>query len=204
MHAILPPVTEVDTPEQSPFQGFGFLGSQPSPRPATPPQVSKTTQPPSEEPSPMAGIRRARTDGPEPTMWNPHENDSHLSTSEPRLRPKYSNPDLQSQRRLRALQTEMESRLPNHDSSHTSNEAATLLSPRAHEFTQNPFHFTLEEAFGSPPPVQNNRVPDPTQEDVSQNWEVPRCSTPHTMDIDPRSPPQSGVSPITRNIWDVL
>lgn len=204
MHAILPPVTEVDSPEQSPFQGFGFLGSQPSPRPATPPQVSKFAQPPSEEPSPMAGVRRARTDGPEPSTWNFHENDNHLSASEPKLRPKYSNPDLQSQRRLRAFQTEMEARLPNHNSSHTSNEAATLMSPRAHEFTQNPFHFTLEEAFGSPPPVQAGRMLDSKKEGSSQNWEVQRCSTPNPTDIDPRSPPQSGVSPITRNIWDVL
>lgn len=202
VHAILPPVTEVDSPEQSPFQGFGFLGSQPSPRPTTPPQVSKTAYPSSEEPSPMAGIRRARTDGPEPSPRRLREQDGHLSTTEPKLRPKYSNPDLHSQRRLRAFQNEMEAKLPSHSNSLASNEAATLMSPRAHEFTQNPFHLTLEEALGSPPPIHNGRVLE--QEVLGKSLEVQRCTTPHPMDIDPRSPPQSGVSPITRNIWDVL
>ncbi|KAH7047555.1 hypothetical protein B0J12DRAFT_575650 [Macrophomina phaseolina] len=204
VHAILPPVTEVDTPEQSPFQGFGFLGPQPSPRPVTPPSASKAAYAPSEEPSPMASIRRARTDGPEPTSRNVQDQEIRLAAAEPKLRPKYSNPDLQSQRRLRAFQTEMEARLPNNSNSLAANEKATLMSPRAHEFTQNPFHLTLEEALGSPPPAQNGRSLDSRQETANQIMEVQRCTTPHPMDIDPRSPPQAGVSPITRNIWDVL
>lgn len=204
VHAILPPVTEVETPEQSPFQGFGFLGPQSSPRPVTPPSANKSTYAPSEEPSPMASIRRARTDGPEPKTRNLQEKESRLAAAEPKLRPKYSNPDLQSQRRLRAFQTEIEARLPSHNNPQSSDEAVTLMSPRAHEFTQNPFHLTLEEALGSPPPAQNGRSVDSKKEVSGQNLEVQRCTTPHPMDIDPRSPPQAGVSPITRNIWDVL
>ena len=54
-----------------------------------------------------------------------------------------------------------------------------LLSPRATEFTQNPFALAMGEAAESPQPA-------------------------HALESDPRSPAQKGGSPITRNILDAL
>ena len=101
----------------------------------------------------------------------------------PGLRGKISSPNIREQQQLQHLQVKIEALLP-HRNSHapsTNGIDEALKSPRATEFTQNPFALSLS---------------------------VPADSTtteaPHSSDSDPRSPAQKGVSPITRNILDVL
>ncbi|KAF2860757.1 DSPc-domain-containing protein [Piedraia hortae CBS 480.64] len=90
------------------------------------------------------------------------------------LRGKISSPSLAEQRRLQTLQARIEPSV--------SALGEALLSPRAEEFTKNPFAL----AFALP-----DRVP------VSEEKG-------RTSDADPRSPARAGVSPITRNIFEVL
>ncbi|KAL1297037.1 hypothetical protein AAFC00_004628 [Neodothiora populina] len=98
----------------------------------------------------------------------------------PQLRPKLSAPSLQEQRELQDMQSRLEVELGQKSDHHNAEAAeveAALSSPRAYEFTQNPFALITDE------PKNNLSVPEAG---------------------DPRSPPQRGVSPITRSIFDVL
>ena len=114
------------------------------------------------------------------------------------LRGKISSPSIREQQELQRLQADISKKLhieqQNHQ--HQRQEQSTLpqsaqptiegfgdalMSPRATGFTENPFAISL-----APPPV-------PTKPDEQR----PTGS-------DPRSPAHKGVSPITRNIGDVL
>ncbi|KAK5696014.1 tyrosine/serine/threonine protein phosphatase [Elasticomyces elasticus] len=101
-----------------------------------------------------------------------------------KLRGRISSPSLREQQRLKSFQAQIEAKLSltNGASSPTVGGVDdALMSPRATEFTKNPFAF---------PAI----VPD-TQE---PNF------TPNEPASDPRSPAQAGVNPITRHISDVL
>ena len=93
------------------------------------------------------------------------------------LRPKISAPSLKEQQELQDMQTRLEAKLT-HDE---PDFLQALASPRAFEFTQNP--------FANPP------------EEVT---DAKASSAGVTRDEDPRSPPHQGANPITRNIFDVL
>ena len=111
------------------------------------------------------------------------------------LKPKFSRPNLQQQMELTHMQHQIEAQLPHRspksDTSSGCNspvdDSETLLSPRATEFTENPFHFEI-----SPPE-------SPQQEEKKVEPSIPKYGV-----EDPRSPAQKGITPITRNIFDVL
>ncbi|KAL9063758.1 MAG: hypothetical protein Q9157_008102 [Trypethelium eluteriae] len=117
------------------------------------------------------------------------------SPSQRPLNPKFSRPNLQQQMQLAQIQNQIEAQLPHRSpKSDTSSgfnsptdDFETLLSPRATEFTENPFHFEI-----SPPE-------SPHQEEKKVDQAVPKYGA-----EDPRSPAQKGITPITRNIFDVL
>ncbi len=76
-----------------------------------------------------------------------------------------------------------------------------LMSPRAEEFTRNPFHLDLSSPTEDVSPASSEE----TIKDGTQKWnEPPRQWTPEKLTVDPRSPAHLGSSPIVRNIWDVL
>lgn len=104
--------------------------------------------------------------------------DSLLTSQPPRLRGKISSPSMREQQQLQSMQAQLEASLPHSDS------AEPLMSPRATEFTQNPFALALP----APSPHPHAPPEDP----------------PRTPGVDPRSPAHKGVSPITRSILDVL
>ncbi|KAF2752767.1 hypothetical protein EJ05DRAFT_446212 [Pseudovirgaria hyperparasitica] len=108
-----------------------------------------------------------------------------------KLRTRFSSPNLSQQIKIHKIQTEIEARLPNR-SAQAQDDLDALMSPRATEFTKNPFHEDLRakvEPIGQIPPA------------------VHGFSVPELSDLkkdDPRSPAHKGSSPIVRNIWDVL
>jgi tyrosine-protein phosphatase len=127
---------------------------------------------------------------PQPT----EDTDTALSTSTstapkriPRLRGKISSPSIREQQHLQSLQAQISASLPHRtaQSSSLDDNDDALMSPRATEFTQNPWDLALS-------------IPSEQQQQQSQ------ADAPHSADSDPRSPAQKGVSPITRNILDVL
>lgn len=93
------------------------------------------------------------------------------------LRPKISAPSLKEQQELQDIQTRLEAKLT-HDE---PDFLEALASPRAFEFTQNPFANPPEEISEAKPSTAGVK-----------------------RDEDPRSPPHQGANPITRNIFDVL
>jgi len=101
----------------------------------------------------------------------------------PRLRGKISSPNLREQQQLQSWQAEIEASLPHRLAKAPSFDDIdeALMSPRATEFTQNPFAMSLT-------------VPEESSLE----------ETPNLTDSDPRSPAHKGVSPITRSILDVL
>ncbi|KAI9656518.1 MAG: hypothetical protein M1821_004725 [Bathelium mastoideum] len=111
------------------------------------------------------------------------------------LNPKFSRPNLRDQMRLAQLQNQIEAQLPHRspksDASSgfgsPTDDLETLLSPRATEFTDNPFHFEI-----SPPEASQ-------KEEKNLEQPVPKYGA-----EDPRSPAQKGITPITRSIFDVL
>ena len=118
-----------------------------------------------------------------------------ISSLQRPLKPQFSRPNLQQQRELVHIQNELEAQLPHRSpKSDTSSgfsspidDSETLLSPRATEFTENPFHFELS-------------TPELSQKEArTVEQPVPKYGT-----EDPRSPAQKGITPITRNIFDVL
>ncbi|KAI5268914.1 hypothetical protein E4T47_07448 [Aureobasidium subglaciale] len=96
------------------------------------------------------------------------------------LRPKISAPGLSEQRELQTMQSKLEAELT-HDEPDFMD---ALASPRAFEFTQNPFA---------------NLTGEPNAENASATAVATVNGT-----EDPRSPPQKGAFPIQRNIFDVL
>ena len=80
------------------------------------------------------------------------------------------------------------------------------LSPRAEEFTRNPFHFDLQSPTDETSPASSVE----TVKDNRARNEWGLKESPPTLHLtplkveDPRSPVQAGSSPIVRNIWDVL
>ena len=117
---------------------------------------------------------------------------SQLLHPEPRrnpLRAKISAPSLREQRQLQNLQAQIEASLPlRHPPASTLGPIDdALMSPRATEFTNNPFAMTLSV------------VPEPSTAAAPVQDESTRSAN-----VDPRSPAHKGASPITRNILDVL
>lgn len=101
---------------------------------------------------------------------------------ERRLRGKISSPNLREQQQLQNLQAKIEATLPARLSPQTEfNDMHALMSPRATEFTDNPFALPL--------PPDNN-----ASSSVGDTSPA----------ADPRSPALKGANPITRNILDVL
>ena len=101
-----------------------------------------------------------------------------------KLRKKLSSPSIQQRQELQSLQAKIEASLPNHGPSDSGVDFDALMSPRASEFTQNPFALALE---------------------TNGTFKVDEePTTPRSPDEDPRSPAQKGASPITRNILDYL
>jgi tyrosine-protein phosphatase len=120
------------------------------------------------------------------------------------IRTRFSSPNMREQRRLHKLQTEMEAKLPQRlpQPTQSTDDLDALMSPRAEEFTRNPFHVDF-------PPLVVDVSPASSTETIKENvdfntWKEPQQWTPHKSVEDPRSPVQTGGSPIVRNIWDVL
>lgn len=121
--------------------------------------------------------------------------DSHLdpaSTDGGRpLRGKISSPSLREQQQLQSLQAKIEASLPTRtlpNPQSSAEEDEPLMSPRATEFTQNPFALALNI------PSITTTSPQPASNDATRK-----------IDEDPRSPvAQKGASPITRNIYTFL
>jgi tyrosine-protein phosphatase len=132
--------------------------------------------------------------------------EAFLSTPSKGIRTRFSSPNLREQRKLHKLQTEMESKLPKKAPApqHAVDDLDALLSPRAEEFTRNPFHFDLVVSGEENSPVSSNETIKDGRNGHDWTEPVPRQWTPEKATADPRSPVQTGSSPIVRNIWDVL
>jgi tyrosine-protein phosphatase len=105
------------------------------------------------------------------------------------VRTKFSSPSMREQIHLQRLQTQIEASLPHSPGSqHSLDDIDALMSPRATEFTINPFHALLSPSLNTP----------------QRQLEPKVAVTPTSSASDPRSPAQHGISPITRNILDVL
>ncbi|KAF2114481.1 dual specificity phosphatase [Lophiotrema nucula] len=121
------------------------------------------------------------------------------------LRTRFSSPNMREQRRLHKLQTEMEAMLPHKSPvpTQSADDLDALMSPRAEEFTRNPFHFDLRAVDNEASPASSNETIKDGQN--RNDWKEPQSFTPpRIIEDDPRSPVQTGSSPIVRNIWDVL
>ena len=128
-----------------------------------------------------------------------------LATPSKAIRTRFSSPNMKEQRQLSKLQSEMESKLANRSErpQQAMDDLDALMSPRAEEFTRNPFHLDLTSSAEDVSPASS----DETIKDGNNGhtWsEPPRQWTPEKLTVDPRSPAQLGSSPIVRNIWDVL
>lgn len=105
------------------------------------------------------------------------------------IRTKFSSPSLREQIRLQQIQTQIAEQLPHSPGSqHSFDDIDALMSPRVTEFTVNPFHELLLPRTGRP----------------QSPIELMSPGTPKSTESDPRSPAQHGISPIIRNIFDVL
>ncbi|KAH9859812.1 hypothetical protein IAQ61_011594 [Plenodomus lingam] len=127
------------------------------------------------------------------------------STSAKAIRTRFSSPNMRDQRKLQKLQTEIQSKLPKPNvAQHSMDDIDALTSPRAEEFTRNPFHIELSPANDESSPVSSNETIKDGRN--GHDWSDPplRQWTPEKAAVDPRSPVQTGNSPIVRNIWDVL
>lgn len=143
---------------------------------------------------------------PKPPATPQTPKETFLSTPVKGIRTRFSSPNLREQRKLHKLQTEMESRLPKKSPApqHAADDIDALMSPRAEEFTRNPFHFTLQKPDEDASPASSNETIKDGRN--GHHWEepMPMQWTPEKSTSDPRSPVQTGSSPIVRNIWDVL
>jgi tyrosine-protein phosphatase len=127
-----------------------------------------------------------------------------LSTPAKTIRTRFSSPNMREQRKLHKLQTEIQSKLPPASSQHAADDIDALMSPRAEEFTRNPFHFELHTADEDTSPASSNETIKEGRNGHDWSEPLPRQWTPEKATVDPRSPVQTGSSPIVRNIWDVL
>lgn len=128
-----------------------------------------------------------------------------LSTPAKAIRTRFSSPNMRDQRKLHKLQTEIQSKLPKPNvAQHSVDDIDALTSPRAEEFTRNPFHFELNPANDESSPVSSNETIKDGRNGHDWSDPPPRQWTPEKAAVDPRSPVQTGNSPIVRNIWDVL
>jgi tyrosine-protein phosphatase len=126
-----------------------------------------------------------------------------LATPSKAIRTRFSSPNMKEQRQLSKLQSEMESKLAKDAPQQTMDDLDALLSPRAEEFTRNPFHLDLTPSAEDVSPTSSDETIKDGQN--GHTWsEPPRQWTPEKLTVDPRSPAQTGSSPIVRNIWDVL
>ncbi|KAF7186274.1 Tyrosine-protein phosphatase pmp1 [Pseudocercospora fuligena] len=151
-----------------------------------------------DEDTPRRSISLRNRERQQYTMRPGHSEQSRkgLEATQPRrLRGKVSSPSLHEQQELQALQAKIEADLSIQRSNSnagspqfgqlSSAAEEPLMSPRATEFTSNPFALSLS-------------VPPPTSENNNNNTST------RMSDIDPRSPAHKGASPITRSILDVL
>lgn len=120
------------------------------------------------------------------------------------IRTRFSSPNMREQRRLHKLQTEMEALLPHRSPRlpQAVDDLDALMSPRAEEFTRNPFHFEPRSPVDDPSPASSNETIRDGQN--HGDWQDTHQGTPQKVAEDPRSPVQAGSSPIVRSIWDVL
>jgi tyrosine-protein phosphatase len=128
-----------------------------------------------------------------------------LSTPAKAIKTRFSSPNMREQRELHKLQTEIQSKMPKPQvAQHAADDIDALMSPRAEEFTRNPFHFELESTGDDVSSASSNETIKDTRS--GHTWEEPiaRQWTPEKATVDPRSPVQTGSNPIVRNIWDVL
>ncbi|EUC43483.1 hypothetical protein COCMIDRAFT_28076 [Bipolaris oryzae ATCC 44560] len=132
--------------------------------------------------------------------------ETFLSTPGKAIRTRFSSPNMSEQRKLQKLQTEIQSKLPRAAvPRHAADDIDALMSPRAEEFTRNPFRFELQSPGEDASPVSSNgTIKDGRNGHTAWEDPMPRHWTPDKATADPRSPVQTGVSPIVRNIWDVL
>lgn len=132
-------------------------------------------------------------------------NHAFLSTPAKAIRTRFSSPNLREQRKLHKLQTEIKSKLPKPAvTQHAADDIDALMSPRAEEFTRNPFHFDLCASGDDNSPASSNETIKDGRNGHDWAEPLPRQWTPEKATVDPRSPVQTGSSPIVRNIWDVL
>lgn len=221
--AILPPS---GLPQPEVVNGFASLNSTAQ----APPPMHATTAP-SDLESPKSASLEGRIDSvstsPEPdailaddlpasNLENSPNNlpvtprmvdQSFLSTPsrQPTIRTRFSSPNMREQRRLHKLQTEMEAMLPHRapQPPQAADDLDALMSPRAEEFTRNPFHFNVQSSTDDNSPASSNETVKDGQNRT--DWTENRQWTPKkSLDEDPRSPVQTGSSPIVRSIWDVL
>ncbi|KAF2198629.1 hypothetical protein GQ43DRAFT_378137 [Delitschia confertaspora ATCC 74209] len=128
-----------------------------------------------------------------------------LPGRQPSIRTRFSSPNMREQRQLHKLQTEMEALLPPKPPQfpYAMDDLEALKSPRAEEFTKNPFHFDLSSPVDEPSPASSNETIKEGQ--GHREWpDRQEWMPPAPIAEDPRSPVQIGGSPIIRNIWDVL
>jgi tyrosine-protein phosphatase len=132
--------------------------------------------------------------------------EAFLSAPAKGIRTRFSSPNLRQQRKLHKLQTEIESKLPRKSpvTQHSVDDIDALMSPRAEEFTRNPFHFNLQAPAEDASPASSNETIKDGRNGHTWDDPLPRQWTPEKATVDPRSPVQTGSSPIVRNIWDVL
>lgn len=132
-------------------------------------------------------------------------NHTFLSTPAKAIRTRFSSPNMREQRKLHKLQTEIESKLSKPPvAQHAADDIDALMSPRAEEFTRNPFHFDLRGPGDDTSPASSNETIKDGRNGHDWIEPLPRQWTPEKATVDPRSPVQTGSSPIVRNIWDVL
>jgi tyrosine-protein phosphatase len=162
---------------------------------------------PQEEPQPEPDTPKADRGAPiVPSIPIPKIPDTSFSTPlKPiGIRTRFSSPNMREQRKLHKLQTEIEAMLPGRASQPTQSvdDLDALMSPRAEEFTRNPFHFEVQSPVDDTSPASSTET---IRDDQGRTeWKEISQLTPQKVVADPRSPVQAGSSPIVRNIWDVL
>ncbi|KAK0847481.1 tyrosine/serine/threonine protein phosphatase [Friedmanniomyces endolithicus] len=161
------------------------LASSPFDRPALLAALGMGSMQPEDAPRRALSLRSRpkpqATGSPSPSGLAPASQDR-------RLRGKISSPSLREQERLKSLQARIQAQLSLSNGGGAPSPAfggldGALMSPRAMEFTKNPFAFPATVSESS----------------LEATGEVP--SSPVS---DPRSPAQVGGSPITWSILDVL
>ncbi|KAH4194515.1 hypothetical protein HBI95_198890 [Parastagonospora nodorum] len=215
--AILPPAHQT-------FNSFASLDGTAQAEPTLPESLPLRTLGTSQDLGHSPRIDSVNTSGETknaPTIESPPRNDvpipkapetpqspkeAFLSTPSKGIKTRFSSPNLRDQRKLQKLQTAMASKLPKKAPApqHAADDIDALMSPRAEEFTRNPFHFELQVTSEDDSPVSSNETIKDGRNGHDWTDPVPRQWTPEKATVDPRSPVHAGSSPITRNIWDVL